>query len=653
MPRGTPRKLLLLSPDPKEGSLLCQHLDRKDRDQYVFQCFASIEELKSTHFENNYHAILLDIRNGHAQAMQSIRRIGDLQTSAPLICLCRSHEQLRHYHSVIHLIDDYILADTLPDGELSARMSHAIRKRHKEQELLHEQNLLQSLLDNIPDAIYFKDRDSRFTKVNKAMARRFDQEPGNIVGKSDFDLFTEEHARQAYEDEQRIIETGKAIVSKIEKETYENRAVKWVSTSKVPLRDRYGKIIGTMGISRDVSDLKRAQDNLTEEHRLLSTILNNVPDRIFVKNCEGRYIASNHLHMRFLGADDEDEVIGTTLYDHTPLEHADKYAKEDLEIIRSGRGLINSEEARKNADGSTTWYLTSKVPLIDETGKSVGIVGISRDVTAQKENEEKLRNTIAVLKETQLQLIEAEKLKTVGRLAAGVAHEVKNPLNVISLGAEYLHEQVKEPDELVEIIQEMQQAVEKANKVIFQLLDYSSPHELCTDPENLNDIIEEVLAMLRHNFNEAQIEVITELEADLPLVAVDPQKMDQVFINLFLNAIGAMGKGGTLSVRSYCQQMKSTGSNVSGEMTELFRIGDRIVTVEISDTGHGIEEKSADKLFDPFYSTKSTGEGTGLGLTVTRSIIEMHRGIITLKSREDSPGARAIIHLPVTQDSHA
>jgi len=643
----------LLSADPAEETLLGKHLDSEDHGKHELNLVASLEELKTIELEANCHAVLLDIRAGYNEAMDSIQWIGERQGPVALICLCRDHDQLRCYKSVMHLIDDYILADTLPHGELSVRISHAIRRRLKEHELLHEQDLLRSLMDNIPDAIFFKNRHSRFTKVNRAMLEIYGRKLENLIGKSDFDLFTEEHARPAYEDEQRILETGKPIVGKIEKETFKDGSTKWVNTTKVPLHDQFKRIIGTMGISRDITDLKRAQDELTEEHRLLTTILNNVPDRIFVKDREGRYLATNRQHMKFLGAADEEQVFGTTLYDHFSDERADKYFNEDMAIIRTGIGLINSEERREKPDGSVIWYLTSKVPLIDERGKCVGIVGISRDVTDQKKNEEKLRNTIDVLNDTQLQLIEAEKLKTVGRLAAGVAHEVKNPLNVVSLGAEYLHSKVSEPKELVDVIQDMQQAVERANAVIFQLLDYSSPHDVTTAPENLNDIIRQVLAMLRHNFNEARIELETDLAADLPLVAVDTQKMEQVFINLFLNAISAMSKGGTLSIRSYAQQMKSTGSNVSSELTELFQVGERIVTIEVADTGHGITSKSADKLFDPFFSTKSTGEGTGLGLSVTRSIVEMHRGIISLHNRRELPGACATLHFPITPTPHA
>lgn len=642
----------MLSADPAEKALLSRHLEAKGHGKYELKLVASLDALKAIELESNCHAILLDIRADFTETVEAIRWIGERKSSVALICLCRDHEQLKCYKSVMHLIDDYILANSLPDGELSVRISHAIRRRLKEHELLHEQDLLRSLMANIPDAIYFKDRLSRFTKVNKAMAESYGHDIDNIIGKTDFDLFTKEHAHPAFQDEKRIIETGRPIVGKIEKETFADGTTKWVNSTKVPLRDQYGRVIGTMGISRDISDLKRIQDHLTEEHRLLSTILNNVPDRVFAKNREGRYIASNRLHLKFLGVDDEEEILGTTLYDHLAKEQADKYFKEDMEIMRTGIGLINSEESRASPDGSFAWYLTSKVPLINETGKCVGLVGISRDVTDQKANEEKLRNTIEVLNDTQLQLIEAEKLKTVGRLAAGVAHEVKNPLNVVSLGAEYLKNKISASSDMAEIISDMQQALGKANAVISQLLDYSSPHEVTTEPNDLNAIIREVIAMMRHNFNEAQITVQTNLAADLPLVALDPQKMDQVFINLFLNAISAMKKGGQLSVRTYTQRMKSTGSNVSSELTEVFKVGETMVTVEIADTGHGISSKSADKLFDPFYSTRSTGEGTGLGLSVTRSIVEMHRGNITLNNRKDCPGACATLYLPISPDSH-
>lgn len=279
-------------------------------------------------------------------------------------------------------------------------------------------------------------------------------------------------------------------------------------------------------------------------------------------------------------------------------------------------------------------------------------MGIARDITNEKAYEEKLRNTIQILNETQLQLIEAEKLKTVGRLAAGVAHEVKNPLGVIQLGVEYLQKQIQEPPELLELMEDMKVATDKANEVIFELLDYSAPHEITMQPVNMNELLHRVLGLMRHNFNKAQIRV-RDHSTDEPLfVSMDSSKMEQVLINLFLNAISVMPDGGELTIRSSTQRMQSAGSNVSSELTERFRIGDPMVIVEIEDTGHGIHEDSQDKLFEPFYTTRATGDGTGLGLSVTRSIVEMHRGLITLENCKTHEGACATLYFPTSSQEN-
>ncbi|WP_269522857.1 PAS domain-containing protein [Coraliomargarita parva] len=602
---------------------------------------SSLKQLNKLPWQAECHAVLLDMRIGRSLVRETIQTIGESQGTVALLCLCRNHKELLNYQEWIHLVDDYLLLESMDDGELLTRISHAIRRRKKEYELIHEQTLLQSLMDNIPDAIYFKDLESRFTKVNRAMAESYGFDRISILGMTDFDLFTEEHARAAYEDEQAIIRTGKPIIGKVEKETYRDGHVTWVTTSKVPLCDNNGRIIGTMGISRSITDMKQVQDTLDKERILLRTILNNVPDRIFVKDREGRYIVSNHRHRRFLQATSDDTVIGKTVYDYFDKEDADILHNEDMHIVRSGIGLINSEEQQINDDGSLAWFLTSKVPLVDENGDTIGLVGIARDVTDQKNTEVKLRSTINILNDTRLQLIESEKLKTVGRLAAGVAHEVKNPLGVVRLGVDYLRGRLKERREFKELLTDMLQATDKANEVIMELLDYSSPHKISMDPMDINTLIRKVLALLRHNFKEAGIH-ITEDMLKMPLVVMtDTTKLEQVFINLFLNAIAAMPNGGEICIRTERQRMNHTGSNVSGEMTERFKIGDRLVVVEIEDSGHGIKQADKDKLFEPFFSTRATGDGTGLGLSVTRSIVEMHHGMITLENCPKHTGACA------------
>lgn len=643
---GYPRKLILLSPDQTEEDFIRAQLNHGSEVKYSIQHVETWNKLRSFDLDSICHAILLDMRFSRDDSLATIQYIGEQGTGVALIALCRDHEQLQSYKDVIHHLDDYVLAEKMADGELPTRITHAIRRRIKEQELLHEQALLKSLMNNLPDAIYFKDRESRFTKINRTMEEIYGKLHKSIIGKTDFDLFSEEHATLAYKDEQEIMRTGEAMVAKLEKETFEDGQVKWVRTTKLPLRDDKERIIGTMGISRDVTEIRNARNRLLQEQSLLKTIIDHALAGIFVKDLEGRYTVINRQHVKYLGGKSDKDILGKTLHDFLDPEESQRISEADKKIMETREGIENMIDYRSRKDGSELWLLTSKVPLENDTGEVIGLVGISLDITEQKQNERTLKETIQTLEETKLQLIEAEKLKTLGRLAAGVAHEVKNPLNIVSLGAEYLASQIKEPEEMVLIIKDMHEAVERANNVIFELLDYSSPHDVTMQPANINELIERILGMMRHNFNEANIQVTKHLSEEIGPVLLDSQKLEQVFINLFLNAISIMKKGGVLEVHTSMMQMKSTGSNVSSAMTELFRIGDKIVVVEILDTGTGLSDNDAQKAFDPFYSTKATSEGTGLGLSVTRSIVDMHHGMITLTNRKDRQGACARLLFP-------
>jgi PAS domain S-box-containing protein len=165
-----------------------------------------------------------------------------------------------------------------------------------EEELAYERYLLHSLMDTIPDSIYFKDRESRFIRINKAVRLRKDiamSDPAETLGKTDFDFFTEEHARQAYEDEQEIMRTGQPIVDTEEKETWPDGQVTWVSTTKMPLRDPQGHIIGTFGISRDITERKQVAEALARERDLLHALMDNLPDGIYFKDTAGRFLRIN------------------------------------------------------------------------------------------------------------------------------------------------------------------------------------------------------------------------------------------------------------------------------------------------------------------------------------------------------------------------
>jgi signal transduction histidine kinase len=246
------------------------------------------------------------------------------------------------------------------------------------------------------------------------------------------------------------------------------------------------------------------------------------------------------------------------------------------------------------------------------------------------------------VKQAQMILIQTAKLESIGRLAAGVAHEVKNPLAVIQLGVDYLTRTSKgdaNPD-AVETIQEMADAVQRADTVIKGLLNFSRSEQLVLIPADLNSVIEETLVLVRHELSKHTISLDKSLAGSFPEIELDRNKVKQVFINVFMNAIQAMGDNGKLSVKTFTQaaSAESAGQGLSGDT----------VVVQIEDTGSGIPEDKQDKLFEPFFTTKGVGAGTGLGLSVSRKIIEMHQGTMQIANRTDKiRGAAVTITFPV------
>jgi signal transduction histidine kinase len=247
-------------------------------------------------------------------------------------------------------------------------------------------------------------------------------------------------------------------------------------------------------------------------------------------------------------------------------------------------------------------------------------------------------------KSAQLQLVQAAKLESIGRLAAGVAHEVKNPLAVILFAIDYLKESVDSKDpNVATALNDAREAVVRADAVIRALLDFSTGTELEPSVQDVNDVVQKALLLVRHALTKAHVLVVEEFESGLPPAMLDRNKIEQVFVNLIINAIDAMPNGGSLTVRTRQERLKQTGPEVGVRKTDRFRAGMSVIIVEIEDTGTGIQETSQARLFDPFFTTKPPGKGSGLGLAVCKSIVALHGGTIGIANKEDGGGARATV----------
>ncbi len=611
--------------------------------------------------------VLLDLNLPDSRELPTFTRAHAAAPEVPIIILSGIDDEELAAEAVHLGAQDYLVKSRTDVHLLQRALRYAVERSRSEAQLGRERDMLDTLLDNIPDRIYFKDRESRFVRINDALIKLFNlPSPEDAIGKTDADFYGPDHARDAREDERRLMETGEPVVNKIESETMQDGRRAWSLTTKLPLRDRKGQVIGTCGISREITAMKEMEEQLAAERNLLRSVIDNLPDAIFLKDTEGRYLLDNVAHYRSLGASDAEEVRGRTVFDFFPDDVAQHFHEDDLAVMRLGETLTNREERVPNVYGKPRWLLTTKIPWRNEDGEVLGVLCISRDISEQKESAEQLRLAYAELaysreevlvamgklqrshqelRDVQLQLIEAEKMKSIGRLAAGIAHEVKNPLAIIKMGIEFLSQSAPADETAGLIVKEMADAVQRADDVIRGLLDFSAPKKIDVKHEDLNLVLDQTLKFVRGEMKPG-VRVVREFQAKLPQIALDAPKMSQVFVNLFINALHSMGEHGTLSVRTYSKQLTGVGANIGGSRSESFRVGSTLVVVEIDDTGHGIPEDMLAKIFEPFFTTKPTGVGTGLGLAVVKTIVDLHGATIDVRNLHEG-GVRVTIMFQV------
>ena len=659
-----------------------------------------------------------------------------------------------------------------------------VKLRQTRRERDEIERYFRALMDSLPSWIYFKDRESKFIQVNKALADYSGIPAAGMIGKSDADFLDKESAGKNRSDEIRILASGEGRERFIERESLPGGGDAWVLTSKLPLRDRQGRIIGTFGVSSNITEMVEGQRTLEKERNMLRTLLDSIPDSIYIRNWEGQYLVVNRALAELVGSSDPAEVTGKTPFDYFPAEAAKQFIEEDAGVMEAGDSVIKPNAVVRKSDGDLRHLLTTKVPMRDSEGNVFGILGINRDVTeherareavkqtehrmqeivdnspepmyaksvtghylmvnrryedlfgmksedivgktdlevigdeqvvkrlqkndrlvlhrgepvqfeetirfpdgersyvsvkfpmrdldgeiyavggistditARKEAEQALQDLNQELMQTHEnltqaheQLIQAEKMESVGRLAAGVAHEVKNPLAMIGMGLELLARRLPADDEKgKETIARMKRGIDRAKKIVRGLVDYSSDRRMELRSIRPDRLVTDALELVEYELNQAGIRADFVPDSELPSVQADQTKIEQVLVNLFINAMHSMEAGGVLVIRTELLNAENVPYNEGSRLRDRTREGDRMVMITVTDTGMGVPEDVLSKLFDPFFTTKPTGKGTGLGLTVARKIAELHGGELVLANRKDRSGA--IASLTLRADRH-
>ena len=401
----------------------------------------------------------------------------------------------------------------------------------------------------------------------------------------------------------------------------------------------------------------RAEEKLVASEAFYHSLVENLPQNIFRKNLDEQFTFANKNFCAVVGKP-LDEIIGKTDFDFFPAPLAAKYQADDRLVIRTGQ-IFETVEENVSPAGDKRYVNVVKTPIYDAKGKIIGIQGIFWDITERKQWEERLqkanselakseaalRKSHEDLKAAQAQLIQAEKMESIGTLAAGVAHEVKNPLAILMMGVNYLGKKLAVDEGVATILRDMKEAIHRADSIARGLLEFSASHQLTVSPADLNGLIEDTLRLVRHTFTEQRIELVKDLKADLPRVQVDKNQIQQVFVNIIMNAIHAMPDGGQFKVRTFSRQLTETTHFEGSRKGDRIWMGDTVVVAEFEDSGSGISEEHLAKIFDPFFTTKPTGVGTGLGLPVSKRIIDLHGGNLEIRNKTQERGVRATITL--------
>jgi PAS domain S-box-containing protein len=407
------------------------------------------------------------------------------------------------------------------------------------------------------------------------------------------------------------------------------------------------------------------QASSATDHELLHALLETLPDSVYFKDLQSRFVRVSRALAAKSGLGDPARIIGLTDFDRYAIEPAQKSFNDEQRIIRTGETVVDQEEQETWPDGRVTWVSTTKLPLRLIDGRIVGTFGISRDITTRKQVEQQTQ-------ELQVQLQLAQKLESIGRLAAGIAHEINTPTQYITDNVHFLvgafasiqkvldaarrlvPAGTDEPpppgvqsdflatareEELDYLLTEtpktLQQSLEglrRIARIVSSLKEFAHPHGAQTSLAELERMIGTAVNVSRHEWKYVA-HIVTEFDPTVPPVPCVADEFNQVILNLIINASHA--------IEAKLKQTNESGAR--GTITIRTRRDDTHAIVEVEDTGVGIPEEIRDRIFDPFFTTKDVGKGTGQGLAIVQSVIvKHHQGSVDFTS---TPGQGSTFRL--------
>jgi len=369
--------------------------------------------------------------------------------------------------------------------------------------------------------------------------------------------------------------------------------------------------------------------SLTASEEKYRSLVESTDDSIYMVDKDCRYISANSKFLSEHGLA-KSQIVGANFSNFHSIEETDDFIKKVDKVLKTR--MATQYEAYNEKSGK--YAMRTLSPVQEPDSAEIKAISVwSMDITKRVQTENELKSTYYKLKETQDQLIQNEKMAALGRLAAGLAHQIRNPLEIIIMGVEFLANTLPDKDLNSEkTIEKIKAAVNRTNRIITDVLRFSRKSELKFESVNVCKLLDETIMLIEHKINMKNIKLERNYYQESTEVKADRNLLQQVFMNLLNNGIDAMSKRGEIRIRVNSEKAMHIEDKIGYRESDYFIIGDKMIVIEFEDTGEGIPEDVLSKVFEPFFTTKESVKGTGLGLSLAHLIMDRHRGTIKVQS---------------------
>ena len=502
------------------------------------------------------------------------------------------------------------------------RLSKAINKMsskigEKQQALDKQRKEYQTLFERVPCIITVQDRDYRLIRYNSEFSEKFSPQPGDYC----FAAYKGRKQKCEICPVEQTFEDGRPHFSEERGLSKDGKPTHWI-VNTAPIKNEDGEVVAAMEMSLDVTHVKLLEEELEKSEQKYSAIFDNIPNPVFVLNMDTLEILDCNGSVESVYGYNKDDIIHTSFLELFREEERDHYEKS----IKSSTVINQARQFSANGD---PLFVNVRISPSDYPGGKVLLVTTS-DITKRLETEQ--------------QLIQASKMATLGEMATGVAHELNQPLSVIKTASRFFMRKIDRKEKIEDEVMstmagEIDSYVDRATKIINHMRQFGRQSDVTLAKVQVNNMLERALEILGQQLKVRGIEIVLDLSPDLPLILADPDRLEQVFINLLINA------------RDAIDEKWQAHSVQKGEkkITLKTRYDSEAITVEVSDSGPGIPGSMLERIFEPFFTTKKVGQGTGLGLSISYGIIKDCKGNIQAVSQENK-GATFIIHFPIARE---